>query len=181
MNTLLPPSRGRIDQFDCVLPQEVKREFNRPQIVRNRPQGALKRPLLPLIGALVALNALLLIWIAWSTQKRSRAIQDPPVPSPTKAVIPVPTEPIVRRAALVRMPKPPRAELVTARSLPDHWMELPWGDGSQVAFVRLLGSVSSTDGLPLYGNHLGDAFTVGSTTYAWLVAPGRSTPAWIDP
>jgi hypothetical protein len=35
--------------------------------------------------------------------------------------------------------------------------------------------------LPVTGNHVGDAFHVSGTTYAWLVPQGQTVPTWIDP
>jgi hypothetical protein len=57
-------------------------------------------------------------------------------------------------------------------------MDLP--DGTNV-FIHLRGDLVNLNQLPMTGNHIGDAFHVSGTTYAWLVPQGHTVPTWIDP
>ena len=161
------PRWGRVDQFDCVPPQEVKREFT-SRIPRPNPQtkrSNLTVPALIVGGSLVVASALL---------NRPPATT-PSSPSVYREVV-APTPALeVPRALLVNLPAA-KAEPVYYR--PDHWMDLP--DGTNV-FIHLRGDLVNPNQLPATGNHIGDAFYVSGTTYAWLVPQGQTVPTWIDP
>ena len=157
-----------VDQFDCVPPQEVKREFS-SRIPRPNPQikrSNLTVPALIVGGSLVVASALL---------NRPPATT-PSSPSVYREIVAPPTPTVeVPRALLVNLPAA-KAEPVYHR--PDHWMDLP--DGTNV-FIHLRGDLVNPNQLPMTGNHIGDAFYVSGTTYAWLVPQGHTVPTWIDP
>jgi hypothetical protein len=162
------PRWGNVDQFDCVPPQEVKREFT-SRLPRPNPQtkrSNLTVPALILGGCIIVAAALQNRPTATSRELAPTVYREVVAPTPTLEV---------PRALLVNLPAA-KAEPVYER--PDHWMDLP--DGTN-AFIHLQGDLGNPNQLPMTGNHIGDAFHVGTTTYAWLVPQGHTAPTWIDP
>jgi hypothetical protein len=86
------------------------------------------------------------------------------------------------RATLIKLP-PPRAELVAIplRIGNQYTLHMPYQNLEVLATFK--GFLPSESRLPMDGNQLGDMFVVGPNRipWTWILAPGASELAWIDP
>jgi hypothetical protein len=142
-------------------PEPPKPEFNRPPPPKEQPR----------YGTLLLIAIVAAFWLfnhQWSA----------PVPeNPFKFDLPnAPVPPLAPRA----QPAVPRAQLV-------RW---PWKVGQSVKLMmsynlevqtNYRGVRSSQNLLPQNSNHIGDMFVINGTPWIWLVSPGASRAAWIDP
>jgi hypothetical protein len=68
-----------------------------------------------------------------------------------------------------------------ASSIPQWgWQSIRMPDG-EVVNVHYDGALSSSASLPGQGTYIGQEFSVGLTSWVWMVARGTNFPAWIDP
>jgi K+ potassium transporter len=191
-------SARRIQSFDTVLPDDVRAAFTGRQ--RRGILGRFEFPdrnILWLTGAIVfgAMMVALAIGLRGQHQTQpTAAMPEPtssarpaqnasPLPTPALAAVGRPaldTAATASQATLVKLP-PPRAVLVR---LPQ-WhvgeerpVMMPYGLEVE---ARLKGRLPSTDGLPMSGNSIGDAWVVGHSAWVWVAAPGTGSANWIDP
>jgi hypothetical protein len=186
-------------EFDCVLPPEVRLElFGPPKLTKPRITPA-RKPVRDVIVRIAGWLVLALL-VALVLASNLHFYPDRPRPVEIKRAAPTITPTLPRtestlaspalRAELVRLPAP-RAELVKPappRALPVGGPE--WGIGEDrlirlpsglQALARYKGSLTDESELPVIGNSTGDTWAVGDHFWLWLVEPGTTHPAWIDP
>ena len=193
--------------FECVLPPEVRAELlGRPKLTKPLLTPARRKPVRGVIvriagGLALALLITLILQPAHPPLTPTGTQADRLVASSEVASIGdillthetqelTPPDLPAPRAELVQFPAP-RAELVKPappRALPVGGPE--WGIGEDrlirlpsglQALARYKGSLTDESELPVIGNSTGDTWAVGDHFWLWLVEPGTTHPAWIDP
>jgi hypothetical protein len=148
------------ERFETVLPDQLRRRYRSPApppsyIRPVKPKQKQKRPAVWLAFSVVLICSAV-IGAALLSRHEMPAPTPTPVPLPTPTPLPVPVVE-VRKAGYI----------LHRETL------MPYGEK---LMTRYLGSVPSQESLPLIGNHIGDAYSVGTYEFVW-VAPG----VWIDP
>jgi hypothetical protein len=82
------------------------------------------------------------------------------------------------------LPVVPRALPVTSQTSSvsniGWWQSIRMPEGSYIG-VRYQGELPSSASLPAHGDFIGQEYSVGSTSWIWMVRPGMATPSWVDP
>jgi hypothetical protein len=182
MNRIAEENAARRNQsFDTVLPDQVRFQFTRPKRPRvSSPLEPPDRNTLWLAVAIV-LGAIILA-IGMGRAGRNETPQLVAVREPVQAANTASRSElaVAPRATLLKLP-PPRAVLVRLpqwRIGGERLVMMPYG---LEVVARLKGRLPSTDSLPISGNAIGDAWSVGDSLWVWVAAPGSGSPNWIDP